>query len=406
MRTQLLAVVVLLVARGPAQAPETLLALDPAARLVAFAPGSCAVQTLIPLSIATAGNDYISEIAWDPTARRVWVASGSELGLFDADTGATLATPIPTFTAFGGGIGSVGGLAIVESQGEVLAFSLPGQLVRARLVWPPPRLASCQTGFSMFGNLFPAGLAVDEGNGLVFLCVHDVVTQQNTIHVATLADPCAPFQSFVIGPCAAGAFGFATGITVDWSQQILYAAGSNGRVLAWDYAVTGTGTPPVVFTVRGCCSIAGGVRAIAVRPGGATATGTACANGGCACALGHSLSTDPVLGNGAFRLAATAAESGALVFAVIGAGPCAATGSMVPPLCGPVLAQNVLGVLGPVIVGSAPSCGGVAEFALPLPLMSSLRGAVVGSQAIALCAGSSGFGTAASQCLSFRLQGL
>ena len=349
--------------------------------------------------------------AWDPRTSGAWITNGSVLAkVADDCTYQCAPQPIvvPSNTV-------ATGLTMIESQGKLLMIDSSGTLHTFTASCPPVLQGTCQTGLTSTGlSETTTGLAADEGLGLLFYGVTNFQTGDSAIAVALLSDPCTILNRVTLGPCATPignmSFGSITGVAADWCHRFLYVTdGRNTRRLRYvPLAVTigivgSTCCQPPVINIDPMIGLA-------VRSGGATSMGAACANGACpSCPMAHDIANDPNVGNLDFRLSLDGAPVASLAWAVIGGGPCAPTGLIVPGLCGPVWLQNVLGTLGPEptggVSGTGP-CAGSGSLQLPIPLIPSLCGSVISSQSIALCSNIAGqLGTAMSNCISFELQG-
>lgn len=222
---------------------------------------------------------------------------------------------------------------------------------------------------------------------------------------ADLAAPCTVLAGMTILPCAVPT-GLWTGLACDSGKRRLYAT-DGLRLVTVPCQLAGA--LPVLQPPACCPPVAPGpdpLIGLAVRPGVATSNGASCNNGSCpACPTTLRLHIDSVLGNDRHGFELGQAAAGSLAWTVLGFGPCAPPGAVVPPLCGPVYTPAVLGTLGPAVVGGGGVCNGTASFPLPLPANAAFAGMVLGAQSIVVCPGPAGFGSAVSNCLSFELQG-
>jgi hypothetical protein len=360
-------------------------------------------QCPVPMPAGALLPPFAGGTAWDPVRSGAWVSNGNLLAKVDDLCGVQCPPmPIPTL----GPNAFVTGMEVVEGPNELWLIDSLGNLHRYTNNCPPAPIAVCNT------NLGPGpvqssttGLAVDEGQGLVFIAYPDFATGANLVVVTLLANPCVPICRFPVPPCFA-AFGVLTGLACDWGRQVLYATdGLNTIAMRYVFAA-----PCVQIVNFNCCAgptvVQDRMVGLAVRPGRATSVGQPCANGACPpCPMNHSLVNDPCLGNAQFRLALDQAPAGSLAWCVIGSAPCSAPGVMVPPLCGPVFATPVFGTLGPNPTGGIGACTGATNFNFPLPVIPALAGWVMSSQCVALCIAGGGIGTSVSNCLSFQLQG-
>jgi hypothetical protein len=117
----------------------------------------------------------------------------------------------------------------------------------------------------------------------------------------------------------------------------------------------------------------------------------------------HTLRNSPNLGNATFALDLTGAPLGSLTWCAVGGGPCAAPGTLVPPLCGAIFTGPLLGTIGPIATAPGAGCGGAVIYPLGLPMIPSLCGSVISSQCVTLCPGPA-IGTSLSNCLSWEIQ--
>jgi hypothetical protein len=368
---------------------------------------ACAVlgQCPAPLPAVVVLPPWAGGTAWDPVRPGAWVTNGLLLAKFsDACAPQCPPQPIPTL----GPNAFITGLEVVESQNQLWMVDSLGNLHFYTNTCPPQPLGVCNTGLMpMAPQTFTSGLAVDEGNGYVFVSHCDFLTGANFIAVAPLATPCAISCRLPLPPCALAGFGTVRGLAVNWGRRILFATdGINTTAVRYQPA-----GPCVQFIGNNCCfppqigfdPMVG----LALRPGGATSAGAPCANGSCApCPMVHSLGNDPNLGNAFFNLRLDQAPAGSLAWCILGTGPCTLPGVVVSPLCGPIYATPVLGSLGPNLTGGGGGlCSGGAVYSFPLPAAPGLAGWVLSSQCVALCNSPIGIGTAVSNCLSFMLQG-
>lgn len=347
---------------------------------------------------------YAGGTAWDPTRSGAWITNGQVLAKVD-DNCNYVCPLVPIL--FPNPNTVITGLEVVESLTELWMTDNTGMLHRYTLGCPPFPIGACNTGLvPQQPNWSTSGLAVDEGLGLVFIAYADFVTQTNLIVVSQLANPCVPLQRIpVAAPCTIP-FRAITGLAVNWCARVLYAT-DGVNTIGMDYA---PGFPLVTINNTTCC-LPNGVTepmiGLAVRPGRPTRFGQPCASGACLpCAMTHQLINDPNLGNFQFALSVNNAPSGSLAWVLIGAGPCTAPGTVVPPLCGPVFLPTVLGSLGPMPAIGTGGCTGNAVFNMGLPVIPSLCGQIISSQGVAICSAATGaIGTAVSNCLTFQLQG-
>jgi hypothetical protein len=347
---------------------------------------------------------FVGGTAWNPVRSGAWVTNGVVIAQYDDACGPMcppVAIPSLGPNAF------ITGLEYVEGLDQLWMIDSLGNLHFYTNACPPVLIGVCATGLgpTPIGNV-TTGLAVDEGNGLVFIAYPQLPGGANVIVVTQLAAPCVPVQQIPIPPCLGGIPNPILGLAVDWGNQVLYA--TNGLTAdAINYVPAG---PGIAITGVNCCLgpivIADRMIGLAIRPGGATPAGTSCANGPCApCPQLHTLRNDPNLGNAAFALGLDQAQPGSFAWCLIGVGPCQVPGVTVPPLCGDIYTIPYLGNIGPVPVAGPGVCGGSATFPLPLPVAPALANAVFSSQCLSLCFGGGVFGIAQSACISWQLQG-
>lgn len=358
----------------------------------------------VPMPIMAGLPRWAGGTAWDPTTGGAWFSDGHLLAKVDDQCNSQCAWSLLSMLTPNV---YVTGLEVVESRNQLVVLDSEGRLHFFTNACPPVHLSTCFTGLSPgLQQRYAAGLAIDEGQNLVFISYSDFATGDNTIAITGLGNPCA-VTCTVTPPSCGTNFGAFTGLAVDWGRRILYATDGD-NTMAMEY-VPALGC--VTFVNYSCCMMPASTDymvGLAVRPGRETRTGQACGNGACpSCPNVHTLGNDPNLGNGSFHLRLDQAPVGSLAWCIVGAAPCSTIGVLVPPLCGPIFAQPVLGTLGPVPVTGpgVGGCNGSARFAFPLPLDPGLAGWTMSSQCVALCVAAAGLGTGVSNCISFTLQG-
>lgn len=391
----------------PAQTPDFLIGFTALNNLRQVDHPNCAIlaQCPAPMPAIAVLPPYAGGNGWDPVRPGTWVTDGLLLAKF-SDACALMCPPQPIPTL--GPNAFATGVEVVESQNQVWIIDSLGNLHTYSNTCPPQPLGVCNTGLvPMAPQTFTSGLAVDEGNGYVFISHCDFTTGANFIAVSRLNNPCQVLCRVPVPPCVVP-FGTIRGLTVNWGRRTLFAT-DGFNTMALRYV---PGPQCVQFVVASCCTLPvlgpDPMVGLALRPGGATSMGGACANGTCPpCPMLHSLGNDPNLGNAAFHLRLDQAPVGNLAWCLIGTGPCTAPGVAPPPLCGPVFTPTpLLGTLGPNVVGPGSAiCGGSTAYPFPLPAAPGLAGWVISSQCVALCTSGLGTGTAVSNCLSFMLQG-
>lgn len=361
----------------------------------------CAIPGMPP---AAALPPYAGGTGWDPVRSAAWVTNGLLLAQIDDNCGVQCPPmPIP-------GIGPnaiATGLEVVESQNMLLVLDSLGNLMSFTNTCPPNPINICNTGLMPGpGPQVTTGLAVDEGQGLVFMSYPDFGTGANWVIVSLLANPCQLVFRFQVPVCPGFALGPITGLGCDWCRQTLYVTdGINTVALRYVWAA-----PALTITNVNCCApvvipVLDPMIGLAVRPGRATSMGPGCANGACPpCPMTHVLRNDPNLGNLQFQLGLDNAPTGTLAWCLLGFGACAPA-PVLPPLCGPLFIGPSLGNLGPVPTLGFGGCSGTANFNMGLPLLPAFCGVVLSSQCVAICSSAIGFGVSMSNCLSWQLQG-
>ncbi|MFY9343302.1 MAG: hypothetical protein WAT39_12475 [Planctomycetota bacterium] len=338
--------------------------------------------------------------AWDPVLSGAWISNGPTIACVD-DNGNYLCAPVPSPTPF-----PITGLECVEHLNELWATDTRGNLARMTRTCPPTFLSLANTGVPWTANSGLSGLAVDEGNGLVFYTESDFITWSTILHVATLANPTVQFFSFNVAnwimPCSLP-FRPAHGVAVDWAARRIYLTDGLQTISTYYWL------PPNFLFGFGvnCCTLftPDHLIGLAWRPGGATPFGGPCANGTCTpCPMVHGLVNDSNMGNLGFQLRLTNAQSGGVALCHVSWGSCSSPGWNIPGLCGPLwTTTNTLTTLSALVLGP-PGCNGTATFALPLPPIAIFGYPPVSSQCIELCPGG-GLNTAMSNCLDWNLQG-
>ena len=184
---------------------------------------------------------------------------------------------------------------------------------------PANPLGVCFTGLAATATgQVTTGLAVDEGNGIVFISYATFPAGLTRIMVSTVAAPCAIVTQFPWPNCATVVGQPVLGLACDWGNRFLYGTdGFNTTRVTYGWVA-----PNVVLAGVNCCPPVVGndpMIGLAVRPGRPTSVGQSCANGTCApCPQIHTLRNDPVLGNAAFTLGVDNAPSLALAVLAVG----------------------------------------------------------------------------------------
>jgi hypothetical protein len=395
-----------LVATATAQTPNNLIGLTRASPLIAQRDhNACASLPFcnppgMPPAVA---QPYAGGTGFDPTRNGVWVSNGPLLAEYDAATCVPRCPPAQAPLLSPSAV--VTGLEVVESLNQVWMLDSIGNVYRLSNACPPVVISMCNTGLTLTATNATGGLAVDEKNRLVFYSYSNWVTGVTQVVIASMALPCQPLQTVTVTACGTAPLRGCTGLAVDACRQVLYLT-DGVLTIGWGYTVAG---PAVNFGLQTCCTlpppIAGDTFVgLAVRSGGATSFGPRCANGACpACPMVHTLRNSPNLGNATFALDLTGAPLGSLTWCAVGGGPCAAPGTLVPPLCGAIFTGPLLGTIGPIATAPGAGCGGAVIYPLGLPMIPSLCGSVISSQCVTLCPGPA-IGTSLSNCLSWEIQ--
>lgn len=353
--------------------------------------------------------------AYDAQSGGAWISNGNVVARVDPRG----CTPACGPWAAPVGIGVVTGLEVLETQNELWVLDSTGTLNRLSLSGScngPQIVGSCNTGLGRVGQRATAGLAADESFGLVFYGVSDFAGTANELDIATVANPCAPFQRLPLPVCALGSWGNLRGLAVDSCRHILFAT-DGLRTLALPYRYDPMG-PAVTFGAARCCqgpvTTPDPLVGLAFRPSPGEPVGTSCTNGACRpCPMSHTLLTGATVGNPNLLFALEQAQDNTLTWLALGAGPCRNVGPTIPPLCGPVLvaggAGNPPAVAGPFPVsgGSGP-CQASAIVVVHVPNDPAFCGSDWSSQFLSLCAvpgPNPAIGTALSNCLSFTILG-
>ena len=364
---------------------------------------NCLVSTTcspagMPIAVGLPGS--ACGTAWDPTRHAAWICDGQYLACVD-DGCSYLCPPLPLPGM--GGATFVTGLEVLESRNELWAIDNNDVLHILSLTCPPVHLSSCAIPFPL-PSYTTTGIAVDELRGYVFFVRADPAMPSDLVYYNDLATPCALPRTLTTTGWPGS--GLTTGLACDATSRTLHLTDGQYRMTI-EYQV---GPALLLPGTRTACTTpisTDPLTGLAIRPGGATSNGAACASGGClACPMNHALSTDPVLGNTNFGLHLGGAPVGSFAWCILGAGACTSPGTAVPALCGPIYTPIVLGTSGPTVATGPGGCGGTSSFPLVLPAAAGLAGVVLSSQCVVLCSTPMGFGTSTSNCLSFELQGI
>ncbi|HZT54883.1 MAG TPA: hypothetical protein VFA35_01550, partial [Burkholderiaceae bacterium] len=299
------------------------------------------------------------------------------------------------------------GLDLDDSANELWVIDSTGGITRCSNACPPVLINTTFLTPGLISHI-PTGISIDELRGLVFISATDFGSPQGNgrIYVAPLSSPGSWFQFTQVVDCITTASHRITGLAVDAGNSALYW--TDGRnTYKTTYTYTGTPTPgSVVITPQSCCiGLAVGADPLidlSIRWGGATSSGLPCANGTCpSCPMLHTLRNAPLLGT-TLQLGLDLAPVGVPTWCLINFGSCG-TGSLLPPLCGPVLVplNAALVAMGINTTTGSSGCTGTTTFFLFLPPIPALAGTPLASQCVSLCPPT---GTTMSNCLSWVLQ--
>lgn len=369
--------------------------------------GSCAPLVLPPTTL----NYWPGGTAWDSTTNNVWATTGQLLARIDPTSCAPSCGPIPCPKS--SPAAEATGMDMYDAANELWVIDSAGIITRCTNSCVPAVLGSFNTGLALVPAvpIATSGITIDELNGLVFYSRCNYAVGSGGIYVAPLATPGAWFQVTPVSDCFTNP-SLITGLACDAANSVIYWTNGRGTMrLPYTYNPAG---PSVAFnfTAQTCCiqvaPFTDPYTDLSIRWGGATSTGTPCANGSCpACPMIHSLRNAPLLGT-TLQLGLDQATPGTLALCAVDLGTCATVGPLVAPFCGQILVPVTAAMLlmGPNIpVGPGP-CNASTTWFLPLPSNPIFVGTPLCSQCVSLCgaSGTVGGGTQMSNCLSWVLQ--
>ena len=405
MHISLAASVLIPAAAALAQTPPNLVALTlNTSSIFQGSHGTCTQISLCPTGQPTTGQFlWQGGTAWDSQTFAVWVSNGSVVGRYDTNCNVTCAPgPCPRTPG-----SDVTGLDLYDSGNQLWVIDSLGGITRLTNACPPVFAGSTSITPALITHI-PTGISIDELRGLVFFSATDFTsaTGDGRIYVAPLASPGAWFQFSPVVDCITTAPHRITGLAVDAGNRMIFWTDGRNTYQA-TYTYTGTPTPgsvSIAFTGPCCINMAplgDPFLDLSIRWGGATSSGTPCANGSCpSCPMVHSLRNAPLLGT-TLQLGLDQAPVGVPAWCLINVGSCAAGGGTVSPLCGPVLIPLPATSLGPNITTGGGPCTGTTTWFLPLPANPIFVGLPLATQCVALCPPT---GITMSNCRSFVLQ--
>jgi hypothetical protein len=365
--------------------------------------GTC-TPTGLPVPTATPFPFWAGGSAWDSAAGALWVTTGQILIKQDMNACTTICGPIQCPRTPGS---DATGLDLHDGNNELWVIDSAGWITQCTNACAPVVLNTWNTGFPLTGTIATSAIGIDELNGLVFFSVCNF-TGSGRIYVAPLANPGAWFAFTPVFDCFPNPT-LITGLAVDAANGAIFW--TNGRgTYRWTYTVAPG--PSVTFTPGTCClqvaPFTDPYIDLSIRWGGATSTGTPCANGSCpACPMVHSLRNAPLLGT-TLQLGLDQATPSTLALCAVDFGTCMTAGPLVAPFCGQILVPLTPGlfVLGANIPVGAGPCNASTTWLLPLPSNPIWAGTQMCSQVFTLCgaSGTVGGGTQMSNCLSWVLQ--
>lgn len=371
--------------------------------------GTCSpIGTCAPGILPTTTFFWAGGSAWDSGNAALWVTNGQQLGRFAVGSCATQCGLVPCPKS--SPTAEATGMDLHDGTGELWVIDDAGIITRATNTCPPVALTpTYNTGLGPTGFWRTSAIGIDELRGLVFYSTADFQLGQGQIYVAPIANPGAWFASTPVFDCFPIPT-LITGLAVDAGNAAIYW--TNGRgTFRWTYNYNPVG-PTIAFTPGTCClqiaPLPDPFTDLSIRWGGATSTGTPCANGSCPpCPMVHTLRNAPLLGS-TLQLGLDQAAPSTLALCAVDFGTCMSAGPLVAPFCGPILVTltPAMMVLGPNIpVGTGP-CNASTTWFLPLPANPLFAGTPMCSQCVALCgaSGTLGGGTMMSNCLSWVLQ--
>lgn len=370
-------------------------------------PVNIGCQTGLPATV----EPWAGGTAYDSQSGQVWVSNGAVVARVNARSCAVTCGPWQAPV----GNGVVTGLEVLETQNQLLVLDSTGVLNTLSLggsCGGPQLISSCSTGLPRVGQRATSGLAADEALGLVFYTYTDFASGDNTLLVATFANPCLPIFRGPLPDCGLQAFGAARGLAVESCRHVLYVT-DGFRVMSLRYLYNPT-VPAIQFAPPQCCpnlsTVGDPYVGLALRPSPGVPVGPSCTNGSCRnCPTTHTLLTGATVGNPNLLFALEQAQDNTLTWLALGAGHCR-PGPIYPPLCGPVLVNTMAppAIAGPFPVSGAGPCGASAVIVVSVPADPSFCGSDWSSQFLSLCPGISSvfpLGTAMSNCLNFTIIG-
>ncbi len=337
--------------------------------------------------------------AFDGTTNDTWATSGQVLASYTGTTGCTIVCP-PMPCPKSSAAANASGLDVVESMNQLWIVDDQNWLTQCIIGCPPVIVAQCMIN-TLPGDRI-SGVAVDDGNGLVFYTA--INATGGNLYVAQIATPCSPFTVSPMPSCTA-AFTPPQGVAADWGAATLYWT-DGPSTYSFNYAYVAAG-PAITYGPVTCCPFVQSPNDpytdLTLHPRGSSPAGNPCANGTCpTCTNWHSLRNAPILGN-TIQLGLDQAPEAALAWCLLSIGSCSAGAPTVPPLCGPLLVGPGP-TLGFNITSGVAGCNGSTTFNVATPPVPAFAGLPIASQCVVLCGGVTG--TALSNCQSWVLQGL
>ena len=359
--------------------------------------GSCV--TALPVNLL---NYWPGGSAWDSGTNSAWATTGAVLARHNVTTCATNCGPVPCPRSPGS---QATGLDIHDGLNQLWTIDSNGIITRSANNCGLAFITNHNTGLALAaGPIATTGITIDELRGLVFYSTANFAVGSGRIYVAPLSNPGAWFQWTPVFDCFNNP-NQITGLAVDAGNSVLYW--TNGRgTMALPYTYNPAG-PSVTYGLPTCCiqlaPFPEPYTDLSIKWGGATSSGTPCANGTCPpCPMLHTLGNAPLLGT-TLQLVLSSAPVGMPAWCVISFGSCAGGGTTFPPLCGPPLVNLSAAAitLGMNVTTGGVGCTGTTTFLLPLPNNPAFAGLPLASQCIGLCPPT---GTTMSNCLSWVLQ--
>ena len=342
--------------------------------------------------------------AWDSSTGFAWATNGLSITRQDLATCTVNVGPVACPRSVGS---QATGLDVHDALGELWTIDSNGIITRSTNSPALTFITSHNTGLALAaGPTATSAISIDELRGLVFYSTCNFSGSGN-IHVALMSNPAVqiqlptPVQECFTNPS------LITGLAADAGNSVLYWTNGRGTMrLPYTYNPAG---PSVSFnfTAQTCCiqvaPFTDPYTDLSIKWGGATSSGTPCANGTCpSCPMVHTLRNAPLLGT-ILQLGLDLAPTNMPSWCVISFGSCAGGGTTFPPLCGPPLVNLSAAAitLGMNVTNPGVGCTGTTTFFLPLPSNPAFAGLPLASQCIGLCPPT---GTTMSNCLSWVLQ--